>query len=44
MPAAGRAAVLDGVRDLLRTHPALAGADEVELPYVTRCSRTDLPA
>lgn len=44
MPDAGRAAVLDGVRDLLRTHPALAGADEVGLPYITRCSRTDLPA
>jgi SAM-dependent methyltransferase len=44
MPDSGRAAVLDQVRDLLHTHPALAGADEFGIPYITRCSRTDLPA
>jgi SAM-dependent methyltransferase len=42
MPADERAAVLAGVRQLLDTHPALAGASEVILPYVTRCSRTFL--
>lgn len=42
-PAAERAAVLDEVRHLLGTHPALVGADEIELPYVTRCARTNLP-
>ncbi len=43
MPAAGRAAVLDAVRGLLGSHPALAGAGEIELPYVTRCYRAGLP-
>ncbi len=41
-PAAERAAVLDEVRHLLGTCPALAGADEIALPYVTRCSRAEL--
>jgi SAM-dependent methyltransferase len=43
MPADERAAVLAAVRHLLETHPALAGAAEVVLPYVTRCSRAFLP-
>jgi len=38
-----RAAVLAAVWHLLGTHPALAGAAEVVLPYVTRCSRAFLP-
>src|SRR5260370_11283374 len=37
-----RAAVLAAVLHLLGTHPALAGAAEVVLPYVTRCSRAFL--
>jgi SAM-dependent methyltransferase len=43
MPPSGRATLLDAVRHLLGTHPALAGG-EIKLPYVTRCSRTQLPA
>ena len=42
MPAGERAAVLDAVRHLLDTHPALAGRAEIDLPYLTRCSRTFL--
>ena len=38
-----RAAVLDRVRELTRTHPALAGRDTYPLPYVTQCARADLP-
>ncbi len=37
-----KAAVLDRVRTLLGTHPALAGRNDIQLPYVTRCSRTAL--
>jgi hypothetical protein len=44
MPASARAALLDVVRHLISTHPALAGAEEITLPYVTRCSRAQLPA
>lgn len=33
-------AILDGVRTLLETDPALAGHDRIEMPYVTRCFRT----
>jgi SAM-dependent methyltransferase len=40
LPAADREALLSEVRHLVRTHPALAGADEIALPYVTRCWRT----
>lgn len=39
-----RAAVLARVRHLLGTHPALAGADAITMPYVTRCSRAKLPS
>lgn len=41
---ARRAELLDGVRRLLAEHPDLHGADEVDLPYVTRAFRTSLPA
>jgi hypothetical protein len=43
MPPDERAAVLAATAHLLDTHPALAGAAEVVLPYVTRCSRAFLP-
>jgi SAM-dependent methyltransferase len=42
MPPGDRAAVLAGVRQLLGTHPALAGAAQVVLPYITRCYRATL--
>ena len=38
-----RAALLDRVRELTATHPALAGRDTFALPYVTQCARADLP-
>jgi len=34
-----RTAILSAVQDLLDTHPALAGRDEFEMPYVTYASR-----
>lgn len=37
-----RKAILDEVRDLLATHPALAADDVVDLPYVTACFRAEL--
>jgi SAM-dependent methyltransferase len=37
-----QAAVIASVRRLHASHPALAGASTIELPYVTRCSRTTL--
>ena len=43
LPDAQRHDVLGQVRDLLDTHPALAGGDEIALQMVTRCSRADLP-
>ena len=43
LPHERRHAVMGQVRDLLDTHPALAGQDEIALNMVTRCSRTDLP-
>jgi SAM-dependent methyltransferase len=39
-----RSAVLDRVRHLLGTHPDLAGTAGITLPYVTRCSRAQLPS
>ena len=42
MPPSERTAVLSRVRQLLDTHPDLAGATEICLPYVTRCSRAQL--
>jgi SAM-dependent methyltransferase len=38
-----RAAALHAVRDLLAHHPALAGRQQVGLPYVTVCARTHTP-
>jgi SAM-dependent methyltransferase len=43
LPAAARATLLDRVRDLMDTHPALAGHDEFDMPYRTECARADLP-
>lgn len=37
-----RDAVLAEVRELVKTHPTLKGADVIELPYVTKCSRARL--
>jgi len=44
MSAADREELLNELRSLMRTHPALAGAGEIALPFVTRCWRTRLPA
>jgi SAM-dependent methyltransferase len=43
LPDAQRHRVLSQVRDLLDTHPALAGGDEIALHMVTLCFRADLP-
>jgi SAM-dependent methyltransferase len=43
MDPAGRAERLRRVRELVATHPDIAGATEFPLPYVTRCSRATLP-
>ena len=43
LPDERRRVVLGQVRDLLDTHPALAGTEEIALNMVTRCSRADLP-
>jgi SAM-dependent methyltransferase len=42
MPPSERAAVLSRVQHLLSTYPDVAGAAEISLPYVTRCSRAQL--
>ncbi len=42
LPPPRRDALLDEVRQLLRTHADLAGATEIMVPYVTECYRTDL--
>jgi hypothetical protein len=44
LPAADHDKLLNELRHLMRTHPSLAGAGEIALPYVTRCWRTRLPA
>ncbi|MFB8003512.1 class I SAM-dependent methyltransferase [Nocardia sp. NPDC056000] len=36
--------VLDSVAELLNTHPAVRTRSRIDLPYVTRCSRTRLAA
>jgi len=36
LPADHKAEVLDRIRNLARTHPALAGRDRFPFPYVTR--------
>jgi SAM-dependent methyltransferase len=38
-----RAALLAQVRQLIATHPALAGRTLFDLPYVTQCARASLP-
>jgi SAM-dependent methyltransferase len=43
LPEAERAALLADVRRLLDTHPALAGAERISMPQITRCTRADLP-
>jgi SAM-dependent methyltransferase len=42
LPPPQRDALLSEVRRLLDTHPALAGAAEIWVPYVTECYRTEL--
>ena len=37
-----RAALLARVRDLLDTHPDLAGRNEIDMPDITECARADL--
>jgi SAM-dependent methyltransferase len=44
MPADGREELLNELRHLMRTHPALAGTGEIAMPYVTRCWRAGLPS
>jgi len=44
LPDERRDSVLGQVRDLLDTHPALAGTAEISVRMVTHCSRADLPA
>ena len=40
LPAKERARVLDGVRELVATHPDTAGRETVDLPYRTSGFRT----
>jgi hypothetical protein len=40
LPDDRREALLAGVRDLLSTHPDLAGRPRVRIPYVARCYRS----
>jgi SAM-dependent methyltransferase len=42
LPRDQRARVRDEVRDLVATHPDLAGGDTFSLPYITQCARADL--
>jgi SAM-dependent methyltransferase len=42
LPDERRGTVLRQVSELLDTHPALTGADEIAMNMVTRCSRADL--
>jgi SAM-dependent methyltransferase len=44
LPAADRSTLLAEIGALLDNHPALAGASEIMMPYVTQCFRTRLPA
>ena len=44
LPEPQRTALLADVRELVNAHPALAGAGEIVVPYVTWCYRTDLVA
>ena len=40
LPPAEREALLAQVRELVSTHPEVAGRDTIEIPYVTQCYRT----
>jgi hypothetical protein len=42
MPDEDRAQVLAEVAELLDGDPALGGRDEIQFPYVTRCTRARL--
>jgi SAM-dependent methyltransferase len=42
LPDERRAALLAEVHELIATHPDIAGADVVAVPYVTECYRTEL--
>jgi SAM-dependent methyltransferase len=42
MPDPERSQLLGEVAELLADHPALRGLDEIEMPYVTRCTRVSL--
>lgn len=42
MTAPERSRLLGEVAELLSDHPALSGSDEIEMPYVTRCTRLSL--
>jgi SAM-dependent methyltransferase len=42
LPEAERAGLLEDVRRLADTHPALAGAERVSMPQITRCTRACL--
>ena len=42
LPEAEREALLAKVRHLLESHPALAGAERISMPQITRCTRADL--
>ena len=44
MPDQERSRLLGEVAELLSDHPALSGRDEIELPYVSRCTRVSLVA
>jgi hypothetical protein len=41
-PAEARSRTLDEVRTMLATHPSLAGAEGIALPYITVCARAML--
>ncbi|MBO0773162.1 MAG: class I SAM-dependent methyltransferase [Actinobacteria bacterium] len=43
LPPQARTALLGQVRRLLATHPDLAGATGIPLPYLTRCTRASAP-
>ena len=42
LPPAERSEVMRRVRQLINTHPSLAGRMEVSLPYITRCTKFQL--
>ncbi|MBT2498850.1 class I SAM-dependent methyltransferase [Agromyces sp. ISL-38] len=41
-PAAAQATTIAALETLLTTHPDVAGADELDVPYITRCFRARL--